>query len=106
MKQGVLMSLTNVIYLLTFYARDLSSLVALAASIALVIMGFYRASRGLALRNTVTSVGLIALIVGITLCTVPVDKAFFLSRVTAVEILVATVAVWLLSVIIQGYYGA
>jgi len=71
-----------------------------------VILGFFRASRGLALRNTVTSVGLFALVAGTALSAVPIERAFFLSRLAAVEALVASVMVWLLSVIIQAYYGA
>jgi len=94
------------IYLVAYYARDLMSVTALGASIILVILGFFRASRGLALRNTVTSVGLFALVAGTALSAVPIERAFFLSRLAAVEALVASVVVWLLSVIIQAYYGA
>ena len=94
------------IYLVAYFARDLMSVTALGASIILVILGFFRASRGLALRNTVTSVGLFALVAGTALSAVPIERAFFLSRLAAVEALVASVMVWLLSVIIQAYYGA
>ena len=94
------------IYLVAYFARDLMSVTALGASIILVILGFFRASRGLALRNTVTSVGLFALVAGTALSAVPIERAFFLSRLAAVEALVASVVVWLLSVIIQAYYGA
>ncbi len=100
------MSATHMIYLAAYYTRDLMSVTALGASIILVILGFFRASRGLALRNTVTSVGLFALVAGTALSALPIERAFFLSRLTAVEALVASVIVWLLSVIIQGYYGA
>ncbi len=94
------------IYLAAYYTRDLMSVIALGASIILVILGFFRASRGLALRNTVTSAGLFALVAGTALSALPIERAFFLSRLSAVEALVASVIVWLLSVIIQGYYGA
>jgi len=94
------------IYLVAYFARDLMSVTALGASIILVILGFFRASRGLALRNTVTSVSLFALVAGTALSAVPIERAFFLSRLAAVEALVASVVVWLLSVIIQAYYGA
>jgi hypothetical protein len=100
------MSATDIAYLAAYWTRDLMSVTALGASILLLILGFFHASRGLALRNAVTSTGLFALIAGTALSAVPIERAFFLSRLDAVEALVASVVVWLLSVIIQAYYGA
>ena len=100
------MQVTESVYLVAFYARDVFSVVALGASITLLIMGFFRASRGLALRNGVMEIGFVTLVAGIVLSTVPIDRALLLSRLAAVEILVAAVVVWLFSIVIQGYYGA
>jgi len=99
------MSATDVIYRVAFYARDLASVTALGASSLLLILAFFHASRGLALRNTATSIGFLALVAGTALSTVPIERAFFLSRLSAIEALVASVVVWMLSVVIQGYYG-
>jgi hypothetical protein len=99
------MSATDAAYLMAYYARDLMSVTALGASSLLLVLAFFHASRGLALRNTVTSVGLLALVAGTALSAMPIERAFFLSRLSAIEALVASVVVWLLSVIIQGYYG-
>jgi hypothetical protein len=99
------MSATDVIYRVAFYARDLASVTALGASILLLILAFFHASRGLALRNTATSIGFLALAAGTALSTVPIERAFFLSRLAAIEALVASVVLWLLSAVIQGYYG-
>jgi uncharacterized membrane protein HdeD (DUF308 family) len=99
------MSATDTLYLLAYYARDMIALTALGASIVLLILAFFHASRGLALRNTVTSIGVLALLIGTILSAVPIEQAFFLSRLSAIENLVASVIVWLFSVAIQGYYG-
>jgi hypothetical protein len=58
------MSVKDVSYLLAYYARDLMAMAALGASIMLLIMGFFHASRGLALRKTATSIILFALAAG------------------------------------------
>jgi hypothetical protein len=100
------MLVTTSVYLVAYYARDVFSIFALGAAITLFVMGFFRASRGLALRNAITETGLMALVAGTVLSTVPIDSAFLLSRVAAVEILVAAVIVWLFSIVIQAYYGA
>ncbi len=99
------MSATDVFYLVAYSARDLMSVAALGASILLLVMAFFHASRGLMLRNTLISIGFLALVAGTALSAVPIERAFFLSRLSAIEALVASVGVWLLSVIIQGYYG-
>ena len=99
------MSATDVIYQVAFYARDLTSVTALGASSLLLVLAFFHASRGLALRNTLTSIGFLALTAGTALSTVPIERAFFLSRLSAIEALVASVVLWLLSTVIQGYYG-
>jgi len=99
------MSATDVINQVAFYARDLASVTALGTSSLLLILAFFHASRGLALRNTATSIGVLALAIGTVLSTAPIDRAFFLSRLAAIEALVASVVLWLLSVVIQGYYG-
>ena len=99
------MSVKDFIYPLAYYGRDLMAAAALGASIVLLILGFFHASRGLALRKTATSISLFALATGTALCAVPIEKALFLSRVTAIQALVASVGVWMLSVLIQEYYG-
>ena len=99
------MSATDVIYRAAYYARDLMSVTALGASTVLLLLAFFHASRGLALRNTLTAIGFLALVAGTALSAAPVERAFFLSRLSALEALIASVAVWLFSVIIQGYYG-
>ncbi len=99
------MSTTDALYLLAYYARDLMSVIALGASLMLLALGFFHASRGLALRNALTSVGVLALVAGTALSVVPVERAFFLSRLSAIEALIASVAVWLFSVLLQSYYG-
>ena len=99
------MSATDTLYLLAYYARDMMALTALGASIVLLILAFFHASRGLALRNTITSIGVLALLIGTILSAVPIEQALFLSRLSAIENLVASVIVWLFSVVIQGYYG-
>ena len=99
------MSVKDVIYLLAFYARDLMAMAALGASIMLLILGFFHASRGLALRKTAMSISLLGLVAGTALSAVPIERAFFLSRLAAIQALVASVGVWMLSVIIQEYYG-
>jgi len=99
------MSTKDVVYLLAYYARDLMAMASLGASIMLVILGFFHASRGLALRKTATSIGLFALAAGTALSAVPIERALFLSRLTAIQALVASVGVWMLSVLIQEYYG-
>ena len=99
------MSMKDVIYLLAYYARDLMAMAALGASIMLLILGFFHASRGLALRKTATSIILFALAAGTALGAVPIERGFFLSRVTAIQALVASVGVWMFSVLIQEYYG-
>ncbi len=100
------MTTTISLYQIAYYARDLTVVTALGAFSVLVIIGFFRASRGLSLRNNVTAIGFLALLAGTLLCTVPIEMAFFLSRRIAVEILVASVVVWLFSLVIQGYYGS
>ncbi len=99
------MSATDALYLIAYYARDLMSVTALGASLVLLVLSFFHASRGLALRNTLTTVGVLALVAGTALSAVPIERAFFLPRLAAIEALVASVAVWLLSVLLQGYYG-
>ena len=99
------MSTTDALYLIAYYARDLMSMTALGASLVLLILGFFHASRGLALRNSLTSIGFLALVAGTALSAVPIERAFFLSRLSAIEALVTSVVVWLLSVLLQGYYG-
>lgn len=99
------MSTTDALYLIAYYARDLMSMTALGASLVLLILGFFHASRGLALRNSLTSVGFLALAAGTALSAVPIERALFLSRLSAIEALVTSVVVWLLSVLLQGYYG-
>ena len=99
------MSITDALYLIAYYARDLMSVTALGASLVLLVLGFFHASRGLALRNALTSVGVLALVAGTALSAVPIERAFFLPRLSAIEALVASVAVWLFSVLLQGYYG-
>ena len=99
------MSTKDVVYLLAYYARDLMAMASLGASIMLVILGFFHASRGLALRKTAMSISLLGLVAGTALCAVPVERALFLSRLTAIQVLVASVGVWMLSVLIQEYYG-
>ena len=99
------MSITDALYLVTFYTRDLMAVTALGASLLLLVLGFFHASRGLALRNALTSVGVLALVAGTALCTVQMERAFFLTRLSAIEALVTSVAVWLFSVLLQGYYG-
>ena len=99
------MSLTDFSRLVAYYTRDLMAVAALGASILLFILAFFHASRGLALRNTAMSIGVLALAAGTALSAVPIERAFFLSRLSAIQALVASVGVWLLSVIIQGYYG-
>ena len=100
------MSVTDTLYQVVYYARDLTAMTALCASSVLLIMGFFRTSRGLGLRNTATAVGALALIVATGLSAVPMDMALFLSRLSAVEVLVASLVVWLFSLVIQGYYGS
>ena len=99
------MSTTDALYLIAYYARDLMSVTALSASLLLLVMGFFHASRGLALRNILTSVGVLALVTGTALSAVPIERAYFLSRLSAIEALVGSVVVWLFSVLLQGYYG-
>ncbi len=99
------MSTTDALYLIAYYARDLMSMTALGASLVLLILGFFHASRGLALRNSLASVGFLALTAGTALSAVPIERAFFLSRLSAIEALVTSVVAWLLSVLLQGYYG-
>ena len=99
------MSITDALYLMAYYARDLMSVTALGASLVLMVLGFFHASRGLALRNALTSVGVLALVAGTALSAVPIERAFFLPRLSAIEALVTSVAVWLFSVLLQGYYG-
>jgi hypothetical protein len=99
------MSATDVFYLVAYSARDLMSVAALGASVILLVLAFFHASRALMLRNTLTSIGFLALVAGTALSAVPIERAFFLSRLSAIEALVASVGVWLLSTIIQGYYG-
>ena len=99
------MPITDALYLLAYYARDLLSVIALGASLMLMILGFFHASRGLALRNALTSIGVLALVAGTVLSAVPIERAFFLSRLSAIEALVASVGVWLFSVLLQSYYG-
>ena len=99
------MSATDVFYLVAYSARDLMSVAALGASVVLLVLAFFHASRGLMLRNTLTSIGFLALVAGTALSAVPIERAFFLSRLSAIEALVASVVVWLFSVIIQAYYG-
>ena len=99
------MSITDALYLIAYYARDLMSVTALGASLALLVLGFFHASRGLALRNALTTVGVLALVAGTALSAVPIERAFFLPRLSAIEALVASVAAWLLSLLLQGYYG-
>jgi len=99
------MSTKDVVYQLAYYGRDLTAMVSLSASIVLVILGFFHASRGLALRKTAMSISLLGLVAGTALCAVPVERALFLSRLTAIQVLVASVGVWMLSVLIQEYYG-
>ena len=105
MLQHPSMSTTDILYRMAYYARDLMSVTALGASLTLLVLGFFHASRGLALRNTLTSVGFLALAAGTALSAVPIERAFFLSRLSAIEALVASVVVWLFSVLLQGYYG-
>ena len=100
------MSVTDTLYQVAYYARDLTAMTALGASSVLLIMGFFRASKGLGLRNKVTAVGVLALIVATGLSAVPIDRALFMSRLSAVEVLVASLVVWLFSLVIQGYYGS
>src|SRR5512136_768607 len=100
------MPVMDLIYRIAYYARDLAAMTALVAAGVLLIAGFFRASKGLGLRNTATAVGVLALIVATALSAVPIDRALFLSRLTAVELLVASLVVWLLSLVIQGYYGS
>ena len=99
------MSATDVSFLVAYAARDLMSVAALGASVLLLVLAFFHASRGLTLRNTLTSIAFAALVAGTALSAVPIERAFFLSRLSAIEALVASVVVWLISVIIQGYYG-
>jgi hypothetical protein len=99
------MSVKDVSYLLAYYARDVMAMAALGASIMLLILAFFHASRGLALRKTAMSIIIFALAAGTFLSAVPVESGFFLSRVVAIQALVASVGVWMLSVLIQEYYG-
>ena len=99
------MSVKDVSYLLAYYVRDLMAVAALGASIMLLILGFFHASRGLALRKTATSIILCALVAGTALSAVPIERGFFLFRLSAIQALVASVGVWMFSVIIQEYYG-
>ena len=99
------MSTKDIADLLAYYGRDLMAMVSLGASIVLVILGFFHASRGLALRKTAMSISLLGLVAGTALSAVPVERALFLSRLTAIQVLVASVGVWMLSVLIQEYYG-
>ena len=99
------MSITGALYLIAYYVRDLMSVTALGASLVLLVMGFFHASRGLALRNALTFVGVLALVAGTALSAIPIERAFFLSRLSAIEALVGSVIVWLFSVLLQGYYG-
>ena len=96
----------DVIYQIAYYARDLAAMTALGASCVLLIAGFFRASKGLGQRNAATAVGVLALIAATGLSAVPIDRGLFLSRLAAVEVLVASLVVWLLSLVIQGYYGS
>jgi hypothetical protein len=85
------MSLTDSIRLVAYYARDLMAVTALGASIILLILAFFQASRGLALRNTATSIGFLALVAGTALSAVPIERALFLSRLSAIQALIASV---------------